>query len=109
MTDYLKILGQAAPSGSVLTDIYTVPIGVSATVSTITVSNRAANQPLFRISVAVTGSIDDPKQYLYYDIPIDPNETFATTIGITMSAGDVLRGYSSTSDLSFNVFGVEVS
>ena len=108
MSDYLKILGQAAPSGSVLTNIYTVPSGSSATISTITVCNRASPQALFRVSVAATGSVDTTKQYIYYDVPIDSNETFATTIGITLASLDVVRGYSNTSNLSFNVFGVEV-
>jgi hypothetical protein len=104
MADTLKILGQAAS----LTDVYTVPGATQATVSTIYVCNRSAVAAAFRVSVAVAGAGDATKQYLYYDLPIPGNESFAATVGVSLGAGDVVRAYASTATLSVNVFGVEV-
>lgn len=109
MSTTYKILGQSKPAATTLSDAYTVPALTTATVSTITVANQSATATSFRISVAVNGAGDTAAQYLYYDIAIPGNNTFATTIGITLSAGDVVRVYNTLATLSFNIFGVENS
>jgi hypothetical protein len=55
----------------------------------------------------VNGASDTASQYLYYDIAIPGNNTFATTIGITLASGDVVRVYNTLATCSFNIFGVE--
>jgi len=109
MTDTIKVLGQSNPSATTLTDMYTVPANTSTTISTMTVANRSASATSFRVSVAVGGSADSNEQYLYYDIPITGNDTFAFTFGVTLSATDVVRVYTVDATLSFNLFGVEVT
>ena len=98
-----KVLAQSIPS--VLTDVYTAPQG-GAVVSTVVVCNQSGAAK-FRISIAVAGAADDTKQYLYYDVDISANRTFTATIGITLAATDVIRVYSDTGTVSFNIFGVE--
>lgn len=107
MASTLKVLGQSKPSAATLTAAYTVPALTTATVSTITVCNQSASATTFRISVAVAGAADTAAQYLYYDVTISGNDTFATTIGISLGAGDVIRVYNTLATLSFNIFGVE--
>ena len=68
----------------------------------------AIAQQSFRLSVAVAGAVDASKQYLYYDVAIPAYNSFAATVGLTLGAGDVLRGYASSASVSFNVFGVEI-
>jgi len=109
MADTLKVLGQAYPNTATLTDAYTVPGATSDTISSIVVCNQAKSGTVFRISVAVAGAADEPKQYLYYDTPIGPNSTFVATIGGTLAAGAVIRVYSLNGMVSFNIFGVEVT
>lgn len=104
-----KVLGQSKPSATTLTDMYTVPALTSTTVSTIVVANQSATATSFRISVAVAGAADTPAQYLYYDIAIPGNDTFAATLGITLAASDVVRVYNTLATCSFNLFGVEVT
>ena len=89
-----------------LTNVYTAP--VQAIVSTITACNQI-NTGAIRISVAVAGAADDPKQYVVYDVPLRTNETQAYTLGITLSAGDIIRCYSNCGCVSFNIFGVELA
>ena len=94
-TETRKVLGQIALPATTLTPLYTVPSLAEAVVSTLYVCNRG-DYMVFRLSVAVAGEADNPKQYLYYDIPIPANETLAATVGITMAATDEIRGYAST-------------
>jgi len=109
MTDTVKVLAQTNPSAATLTDSYTVPSSTSATISTITVANRSSTATSFRISVAVAGAANDNKQYLYYDVAIPGNDTFAATIGVTLATTDVIRVYATLATLTFNIFGVEIT
>ena len=109
MPEVLKVLGQVDMPATTLTTIYTVPAATTAVVSTLYVSNRTGTPAHFRVSVAVAGAADDPKQYIYYNISIPNNETFASTTGITLGTGDVVRGYADITGLSFQLFGAEKS
>jgi hypothetical protein len=102
-----KVLGQSSPLAATLTDAYTVPGATNVTVSTITVANRSATPTAFRVAIAVAGAVDSSEQYLFYDIAIDGNDTFAATIGATLAATDVIRVYATLATLSFNIFGIE--
>lgn len=108
MADIFKVLGQSAPSATTNVNIYTTPSSTKTTISTITVCNRAATPATFRIAVSPSGASLSDAHYIYYDQSIDGNSTFAATIGITLSATDVIRIYASTANLSFSAFGVEV-
>jgi len=109
MASTYKILAQSKPSATTLTDAYTVPGATQATISTIVVANQSSSATSFRISVAIAGAADTAAQYLYYDIAIPGNDTFAATVGITLGAADVVRVYNTDATLSFNLFGVEAS
>lgn len=104
-----KVLAQSKPSAATLTTAYTVPAATQTTVSTIVVTNQSATATSFRISVAVAGAVDTAAQYLYYDIPIPGNDTFAATIGVTLAATDLIRVYNTLATLSFNIFGIETT
>ena len=109
-TETNKVLGQTALAATTLSPIYTVPATVrSALISTVFVCNRSASQTTFRISVAVAGAADAQSQYIYYDIAIPGNDTFAATVGLTLGATDVLRGYAGNSNLTMSVFGEEIT
>lgn len=109
MAEVKKILGQADLAATSLTDVYTVPASTEAVISTITIANRAAASATFRLSVAVGGAADTNAQYLYYDITLAGNATFAATLGITLATTDVVRAFASSTNLSVNIFGVEIS
>lgn len=104
-----KVLGQAALAATTLTDVYTVPSGKQAVVSTITVSNNSSSATSFRIAVAVAGLADTAKQYLYYDVTLAGNDTFAATLGITLGSTDVIRAYAGAATVAVNIFGSEIT
>jgi hypothetical protein len=109
MAETRKVLSQTNPSAATLTDSYTVPASTQAIVSSLIVSNNSAVGTSFRVSVAVAGAADDPKQYIYYDIAIAGNDTFVATLGLTLGAADKIRVYATLATLVFNVFGVELT
>ena len=109
MAEAIKVLGQLSPAATTLSTLYTVPALTSTVISTITICNRAGAATTFRLSVAVAGAADAVQQYSFYDTPLDPNQTLAPTLGITLGAGDVVRCYSGNGSVSFNAFGSETS
>jgi hypothetical protein len=109
MAETPKVLGQLNPSAATLTALYTVPALTNTVSSTITVCNRSATATTFRIAVSPAGAGISDEHYLYYDVSIPGNDTFATTIGISLEATDVIRVWATLATLSFNVFGIERS
>lgn len=105
--EYLKILGQSSPTGGVLTTLYTVPSYTKTVISKIYVCNRGADAT-FRLSIANNAAADTGSQYLYWNVPLPSGETFHIPGGITIDAADLIRGYSSTSDVTFSIFGSEI-
>jgi len=109
MATAYKVLGQSAPSATTATDVYTVPSSTEAVVSTIFVCNRGATAATYRIAVRPDGATLANQHYLAYDAVILANDSVAITVGTTMDAADVVTVYASTANLSFNVFGSEIS
>jgi hypothetical protein len=104
-----KVLAQSAPSATTNTDVYTVGAGKQAIISTITVANRSAGGRTYRIAVRPAGDTLANEHYLAYDVVLAANDTTALTLGITLTATDVVTVYASTADLSFGIFGSEIS
>ncbi|WP_295455278.1 hypothetical protein [uncultured Thiodictyon sp.] len=109
MPETVKVLGQTSPAAGVLSGLYEVPGFASCTVSSIVICNRGDVDGSFRVAVAIGGADDSPEQYLYYDQMVEKRATFVATIGITLGSADVLRVQAGTSDVSFNLFGIEVA
>lgn len=107
--DTLKVLAQASPSVGILTDFYTVPVLTQTTVSSIVICNLGVVGSSFNIAIAINGIVDSPQQYIYYNMPISTNDTFIATIGMSLAAGDKIRISAGTNNISFNMFGVEIS
>jgi hypothetical protein len=104
-----KVLGQSAPSATTNTDVYTVGSGKQAIISTITVANRSASSKSYRIAIRPAGATIANQHYLAYDVVIAANDTTALTLGVTLTATDVVTVYASAADLTFNLFGSEIS
>jgi hypothetical protein len=104
-----KVLAQSAPSATTNTDIYTVGSGKQAIVSTITVANRSATARTYRIAIRPAGDVLANQHYIAYDVTVGGNDTTPLTIGVTLTATDVITVYASAADLSFGIFGSEIS
>jgi glucose-6-phosphate dehydrogenase assembly protein OpcA len=104
-----KVLGQVAPSATTNTTLETVPSSTQAVVSTIAVCNRAATSATYRIAVRPAGATLANEHYIAYDATVAANDSTFITIGVTLSATDVITVYASSANLSFSAFGSEIS
>lgn len=108
MTTTYKVLGQAAPAATTATDLYTVPAATSAVCSTLAIANRGASASV-RVAVRPAGATLANEHYIAYDVPVEQYEAVYLTIGATLAATDVITVYAGTADVSFTLFGSELS
>ena len=109
MATTYKVLAQSAPTATTDTNAYTVPSSTSAVVSTIVVANRAASPATYRIAVRPAGATLANQHYIAFDLNVGDSDSTTLTLGITLATTDVVTVYASTANLSFNVFGSEIS
>jgi len=108
MATVYKVLGQSAPSATTATTLYTVPADTQAVASTIVVANRGTAVAGYRIAVRPSGETLASKHYIAYDVAVGIEDSTTLTIGLTLSASDVVTVYATTGDLSFSIFGSEI-
>ena len=104
-----KVLGQAAPSATTATALYTVPAATETVISTITICNRGSAAGTIRLYIRPNDETLSNKHYIVYDASVAAKDTLFLTVGATMDATDVLYCYASTGDFSFNAYGSELS
>ncbi len=109
MATSYKVLGQATPTASTATALYTVPSSKEAVISSIIVCNVNQVPAVYRIAIRPNGETLANKHYIIYDNSIAPQETLTLTLGVTMGDTDVFEVYSSVENVSFNLFGSEIS
>lgn len=109
MATALKVLGQSNPSATSNTTLYTVPAATEAVASSLLVCNRSATPTSFRVAVRPAGAAISNEHYIYYDLEIAGNDTFAATLGISLAATDVVTVYAAAATLSFSLFGQELA
>lgn len=108
MATRYKVLGQVAPSATTATTLYTVPSLKETVVSTLVVANRSTSAITYRIAVRPAGATLANEHYLAFDVAVGPSDSTTLTLGITLSASDVVTVYASTANTSFSLFGSEI-
>jgi len=109
MAQAYKVLAQSAPAATTNTDMYTVGAGLQIVASTVTICNRGAAAATYRIAVRSGGAAIANQHYIAYDAAVAANDTIALTLGITLQAADIVTVYASSANLSFNIFGCEIT
>lgn len=109
MANTYKILGQSTPAANTFFDIYAVPSGASAIVSTVNVCNLTASNVTFRLAAKQANAALSSKQYIVYDTVVPAQDSIALSLGLTLANTDVLTVYSFQGNVSFNVFGTEIT
>jgi hypothetical protein len=104
-----KVLGQSNPAANTNADPYTVPSGKSAILSTIAICNQGSAITTFRVAIRPAGAAIAAVHYIAYDSNVEGNDSVFLTLGITLAAGDVVTVRAGTANVSFNVFGNEIS
>ena len=75
----------------------------------VTFCNCGAAADAVRLSIAKAGVALSNEQYLYYDYALAANDTFMSSIGVVLRAGDIMRCYSTTGNTTFTVTGDVIS
>ena len=109
MATTYKVLGQSNPAAATATTLYTVPAATSAIASTITICNQSASNDFYRIAIRPAGATLDPKHYIAYNGAIPSYDSISLTIGITLANTDIVTVYAGAANLSFNLFGSEIT
>jgi len=102
-----KVLGQANPSATTATTLYTVPSAKSAVVSTLVVANLSTSAATYRVAIRPGGATLANTHYIAYDVALSANDSTALTLGITLATTDVITVYASSANVNFTAFGDE--
>jgi hypothetical protein len=73
------------------------------------VANRAASPATYRIAVRPGGATIANQHYVAFDVTVGASDSTTLTLGITLAATDVITVFASTANLTFSVFGSEIS
>lgn len=124
-----KTLAQVNIGATTLTILYTAPYASAAEQAALTGLDMAASMNrakatqgtrcdqvmvcntgaagTIRLSYAPAAAANNIKQYYYYDTPIAANSSLLLAMPIWLVATDVIRGYASSANFSFNLLGAE--
>jgi hypothetical protein len=109
MATTYKVLGQSNPAATTATTLYTVPASTSTIVSTITICNQAASNDTYRIAIRPAGATLAAQHYIAFNGVVASYDSIGLTLGITLATTDVVTVYAGTANLSFGIFGSEIS
>ena len=110
MPQTYKVLGQSAPAANTTANVYTVPAATQAVVSSIIVTNRNQNANItYRLAVQPAGVALANQHYIAYDSTVAALDTVALSLGLSLGNTDVLSVYTANANVSFGVFGVEIT
>jgi hypothetical protein len=104
-----QILGQTSPTATTNTDLYTVPAANSAIVSTLAVCNQNSSAISYRVAARKNGAALSTDHYIIYNGTIPANDTVTLTFGMSLAATDIITVYANTANVSFTLFGTQVS
>ena len=108
MATTYEVLGQESPAANTDDDLYTVPSATSAVVSTLSICNRGVSTT-FRVAVRPAGATLADQHYIVYDNYVNAGDAVFLTLGITLAATDVVTVRAGTADMSFSLFGSEIT
>lgn len=130
MADRYKILGQVGiAAGGGLTVLYTVPVAAATTVASgvVEVSPKAVSIQVQTLVTSIivcntdatpSGTFDIQLEsaaattadtYLFKNTAVASDSTKVLSLGLTLSAGDIIRGNAVTADYDFTVMGIEIT
>ncbi len=110
MPETYKILGQIAATANTTHNVYTVPASTQAVISSIVIVNRNASANCtYRVAAQNAGTTLANSHYLTFDAPIAALDTVALSLGVTLGNTDIISVYSANANISFSVFGAEIT
>jgi hypothetical protein len=112
MAQTYKRLGAINPSANTQTNVYVVPAATEAVISTITVCNQTATNSSFSIAVMDSSEFNasaPAHSFIIRGAVVPAADTLVLTMGLTVNTGAVLAANTNSANISFGVFGSEIS
>lgn len=113
MPNTYKILGQVNPSANTQSNVYVVPAATEAVVNSIIIANQGTSNVSYSVMVMPLAEFAAPasngKYFLIRGSSMPGGDTATLTLSLTLPAGAVLAANTSSGNLSFSAFGVEIS
>lgn len=110
MSNSYSILGQVDLTTNALTDVYTVPSGKQAVISSIILANRTGSATSFKIALRPQGNSVTNAMYIAYNIPLSASDSTTLNLGLTLNASDVISVEAATENaVSVNISGTEIT
>jgi hypothetical protein len=106
-----KQLGQARPSDTTATSLYSPAANVTAIIKSIYICNTTASSADFRVFVDDDGTTYDESTALFWDVSLAANTSMEldTFISMNNSSGNIAVRTDTANALTFTAFGAEVS
>ncbi len=108
-----KILGQKNPATGANVELYKVPAATQTVVSSINICNVGAPGSSFRVAVREANAAQAVNQFLAFDTIVAGGDTIILNMGVTLGnagvTGDTVYVTANTANLSFNLFGSEIT
>lgn len=108
MPQNYKVLGQSNPNAATLTTLYTTPAATQAVCSTLSICNLGVSTT-YRVAVRPAGASVSNQHYLVFDSALNAGDSILLTLGISLAATDVVSVFAGTANVSFSLFGVEIT
>lgn len=108
MASTYKVLGQSIPAAVTLTTLYTVPAVTQTVASTLSICNQGVSTTV-RVAVRPAGAGITASHYIVFDTTVNQYDTVFLTLGITLATTDIVSVYAGTANVSFNLFGSEIT
>lgn len=102
------VLAQAAPGIGTVANLYWVPRGQRAEKIRIISCNRAAMPAAVRIAVVPEGVVIADEHYIAFDKEVPSLDT-VSSVEISLGERSVVRVTSDTGEVSFSIFGNELT
>lgn len=112
MPQTYKRLGAISPSANTQTNVYVVPAATEAVISTITICNQGSQNASYSLAVMPASSFSSPANaadFIVRGAVVPPADSIILTIGLTANAGTVLAANTQNSQVSFAMFGSEIT
>ena len=101
------VRAQVSPVAGVSTLLWTA--GAYTVVSTLRACNTGRTVDYIRVRKVLAGEAEADRQYLVYETPVPPGQSFAMTEGETLLGEDSIYVSSRNGSVAFNLSGVEFS
>lgn len=112
MAQSFKVLGQINPTANSQANVYSVPVGTEAVISTIAICNQTGSNASYSL-IVIPGNeaFSDPanaKHFVVRGATVPAADTIMLTVGITANTGTLIACNTNSNNISFSIFGSEI-